>query len=45
MWFVIAADRPEAVDETLKAIATETGLEVFDMPKLREFFVGLRFAA
>ena len=45
MWFVVAADRPEAVRETLDTIAAETGLEVFDMPKLREFFVGLRFEA
>ena len=45
MWFVVAADRPEAVGRTLEAIAVETGLDVFDMPKLREFFVGLRFEA
>ncbi len=45
MWFVVAADRPEAVGETLDAIAAETGLEVYDMPKHREFFVGLRFEA
>ncbi len=45
MWFVVATDRPEAVGETLDAIAAETGLEVFDMPKLQEFFVGLRFEA
>ena len=45
MWFVVAADRPEAIGETLDAIASETGLEVLDMPKLKEFFVGLRFEA
>ena len=45
MWFVVATDRPDAVGETLDAIAAETGLEVFDMPKLQEFFVGLRFEA
>ena len=45
MWFVVATDRPERVGETLDAIAEETGLEVLDMPKLREFFVGLRFEA
>ncbi len=45
MWFVVATDRPERVDETLDAIAAETGLEVLDMPKQREFFVGLRFEA
>ena len=45
MWFVAATDRPEAIGETLDAIAAETGLEVLDMPKLKEFFVGLRFEA
>ena len=45
MWFVVATDRPERIGETLDAIAAETGLEVLDMPKLREFFVGLRFEA
>ena len=45
MWFVVATDRPEAIGETLDAIAAETGLEVLDMPKLKEFFVGLRFEA
>ena len=45
MWFVVGADRPEAVGETLDAIASETGLKVYDMPKRREFFVGLRFEA
>ena len=45
MWFVVAADRFGPVGETLGAIAGETGLEVYDMPKRREFFVGLRFEA
>ncbi len=45
MWFVVATERPEGIGETLDAIAAETGLEVLDMPKLREFFVGLRFEA
>ena len=45
MWFVVATDRPEAISKTLDVIAAETGLEVLDMPKLKEFFVGLRFEA
>lgn len=42
MWFVVAAERPEAIARVLSAIAEETGLEVFDMPKQEEFFIGLR---
>lgn len=45
MWFVVAAERPEAIDAVLQAIARETGLEVHNMPKLREYFIGLRLAA
>jgi len=45
MWFVVATDRPERVAEVLDEIARKTGLTVYDMPKIEEFFVGLRFAA
>ena len=44
MWFVIASDDPAAIDRVIGAIAAETGLEVYDMPKEEEFFIGLRFA-
>jgi DNA-binding Lrp family transcriptional regulator len=42
MWFVISAERPERISEVVEAIAAQTGLEVYAMPKLREFFVGFR---
>lgn len=42
MWFVVAAERPERISEVLDDIATETGLRVVDLPKLEEFFIGLR---
>ena len=42
MWFVISAERQERISEVIAEIATETGLEVFAMPKTREFFVGFR---
>lgn len=42
MWFVLATDRPERKAETLRAIEAATGLKVFDMPKIAEYFVGLR---
>lgn len=45
MWFVVAAERPEIVARVLRAIEQETDLEVFDMPKEEEFYVGLRLEA
>jgi DNA-binding Lrp family transcriptional regulator len=43
MWFVIATESPERIAEVIAAIEEETGVAVYDMPKEREFFVGLRF--
>ncbi|MBF0249114.1 MAG: AsnC family transcriptional regulator [Alphaproteobacteria bacterium] len=43
MWFVVCSDTPGGVKETLDAIEAETGLKVYDMPKLEEFFIGLKF--
>lgn len=45
MWFVIATETPERVDEVIAAIEAQTGLEVLVVPKLQEFYVGLRFEA
>lgn len=45
MWFVIATEHPERKDEVLTEVQARTGLPVFDMPKIEEFFVGLRFEA
>ncbi len=42
MWFVIAADPPERVDEVIAEIEARTGLAVHDMPKIEEFFIGLK---
>ena len=42
MWFVVAADRPERIDEVLNEIEEETGLQVLVLPKLEEFFIGLK---
>jgi DNA-binding Lrp family transcriptional regulator len=41
MWFVVASERPQGVAECLQTIAGSTGLEVYDLPKLREFYLGL----
>ena len=45
MWFVVATERPEQVAEVLSAIETKTGLKVFNMPKIREYYVGLQLEA
>ena len=43
MWFVLATETPQALEAALQRIETETGLRVFNMPKLEEFYVGLHF--
>lgn len=45
MWFVVATECPERVAEVLSEIKAETGLEVYDFPKLAEYFLELRLAA
>jgi DNA-binding Lrp family transcriptional regulator len=45
MWFVIATETPERIAAVIAAIERATGLKVYNMPKLDEFFVGLRFEA
>ncbi|RAU23408.1 AsnC family protein [Paramagnetospirillum kuznetsovii] len=45
MWFVVATEKPERIAEVLAEIEARTGLAVHDMPKVEEFFVGLRFEA
>lgn len=43
MWFVLATETPEGVEETIKKMEEITGYHVFNMPKQEEFYVGLRF--
>ncbi len=45
MWFVIATEYPEKIDEVIADIESETGLEVFNFPKEKEYFIGLRLEA
>jgi DNA-binding Lrp family transcriptional regulator len=45
MWFVLAVDRPERVEEVIAEIEKETRTRVLTFPKLDEFFVGLRIEA
>lgn len=45
MWFVIATETPAQVQQTLSAIERRTGLPVYNMPKIKEYFVGLKLEA
>ncbi len=41
MWFVLATERPEQIEQVIEQIACATGYEVLNLPKQREYFVGL----
>jgi len=43
MWFVLATEDVGRINEVLEAIEKETGYPVHNMPKLEEFYVGLKF--
>ena len=45
MWFVLATETPEAIDTAIGKIERETGCQVFNFPKSREYFVELKFEA
>ncbi len=45
MWFVLATETPEGIEETCKRIEDKTGYKVYNMPKEEEFFVELQFEA
>lgn len=42
MWFVLATESPAAQREAIAKIEQETGYPVFNMPKIREYFVELK---
>lgn len=44
MWFVLATETPREHAAALEQIERETGYPVYDMPKVKEYFVGLRLA-
>jgi len=44
MWFVLATESQKDIDDTLAEIEKVTGLRVYNMPKEKEFFVGLHFS-
>ena len=43
MWFVLATETPERIEEVLQEIEALTGYAVYNMPKQEEFYVGLHF--
>lgn len=45
MWFVLAAESAQAVDDIVVRIERDTGLPVFLFPKEREYFVELKLRA
>ena len=44
MWFVLATETPEQIQQICDLISKESGIKVYNMPKLKEFFVGLHFS-
>lgn len=44
MWFVLATEKPEQIASTIEEIEKSTGFQVHNMPKLKEFYIGLRLA-
>ncbi len=45
MWFVLATETPERIEEVVAEIEEATGYKVYNMPKEEEFFVELKFEA
>jgi len=45
MWFVLATEIPGRIDAVIAEIEHETGLKVCNLPRLEEFYVGLRLEA
>ena len=45
MWFVLASEDPDRIDQVIRSIEESTGLEVYDFPKCEEFYVGLYLEA
>jgi siroheme decarboxylase len=43
MWFVLAVDDPARINRVIEEIEAKTGHKVLNMPKIEEFYVGLRF--
>lgn len=45
MWYVLATETPQKINEINHDIEHRTGLKVFNMPKLDEYYIGLKLTA
>ena len=45
MWFVLATETVVQIAQVIDSIEQQTGLKVYNMPKINEYFVGLRLEA
>ncbi|MBX9811709.1 MAG: AsnC family transcriptional regulator [Burkholderiales bacterium] len=45
MWFVLATETEPEIEQAIARIERETGHQVLNLPKLREYFVGLELRA
>jgi len=45
MWFVLACERPDQIEQAAARIEQDTGLPVLRFPKEHEFFIGFRVHA
>jgi DNA-binding Lrp family transcriptional regulator len=45
MWFVLATETPQGIERAIGRIERATGLPVLNLPKQREYFVGLKLEA
>jgi siroheme decarboxylase len=45
MWFVLAALSPAEIERTIATIEAQTGYPVLNLPREKEYFVGLRLTA
>lgn len=45
MWFVLATETPQGQHEVLARIERESGYPVYNMPKIKEYFVELKLRA
>ncbi|WFP49996.1 AsnC family transcriptional regulator [Methylomonas sp. EFPC3] len=45
MWFVLATEQPQQVASVIAEIERLTGLTVYNMPKINEYYVGLQLEA
>lgn len=45
LWFVLAVESEQEKNRIVEEIETASGYPIYDMPKLKEFYVGLQFDA